>query len=125
MTALTPLTEPRKELQAPAPLNPQPPLCPMCGNEVDSDGDGGWLCHEDKASWSGLDVGWEKGEWQEEDILACLSMAKHKPSFWHGTDLGWEWQCARPLGHEMPHCSASGAEWPNSWLIQSDPEAAP
>ncbi len=122
MTA--PLTEPRKELQAPPPLEPQVPICPMCREEVDSDGDGGWLCHADKAAWSGLDLGWERGEWQEADIFACLSLAKRVRGLVPGFpgDDGWVWQCAKPLGHEGPHYSEDGAIWPNSWLIQSDPE---
>jgi ribosomal protein L37AE/L43A len=121
-----PLTVPRKELQAPPPLNSRPPLCPMCGEEVQSDGDGGWSCCTCKAQWSGLDVGWEKGEWVEADILACPSMAKDAFVGLSGaaanTNGGWQWQCAKPLDHDGEHHSETGATWPNPWLIQSDAE---
>lgn len=126
MTAQPPLTEPRQELQAPPPLLAQAPLCPMCGDEVQSDGDGGWNCDDCKASWSGLDVGWEKGEWMEADILACSSMARDRAhvdsgGVIHDGDDFWAWQCAKPLDHEGDHHSGTGATWPNPWLIQSDP----
>jgi hypothetical protein len=121
-----PLLEPSKVLQEPPPLVIQAPLCPMCGDEAAADGDGGWDCTACKAHWSGLDVGFDRGEWADDVTDACQSMARMRECVLpdgvisDGDDC-WAWQCALPV-HEGSHYSATGAEWPNPWLITTEDE---
>lgn len=57
----------------PPPVEPRPPLCGVCGNEVQTD-PGGWECLNCEARWPFGDEGAVLGEWEHPDAPQCVSI---------------------------------------------------
>jgi hypothetical protein len=92
-------------LPAPPPLEIQYPLCPLCGNEVDHDGDG-FRCYPCAASWPDERIGIYDGQWSDPDAPRCESIdGRFLPGGqWAKSSPKWEiFRCLYPAGHGGDH----------------------
>lgn len=116
VTEVMPLPHPvRRE---PPELEFPPPDCPMCGGDLENDGDG-WYCHHCEASWPSNGMG---GSYNEPLARACQSviepfnregLSPEHENIRHNRE-----QCIKPAGHEGSHASGP---WSTDMWDDGDP----
>ena len=76
---------------APPEISFEPPPCPLCGKDLDHDGDG-FCCVSCRVSWGGSG---RNGRWHDPDAERCRAVRR-----WEDADLPDE-QCVLALGHRV------------------------